>query len=761
MFYFTTKEQLAHNPAANKFILKKRIVFVMKNKKMKLRYKGLLIGAGVIVLILLFLPMIIKNYAINNSKDLVGRQIQIENVKYNYFTSTLKVHDFKMFEQNEKDVFTSFDTLIVNVEPYRFLFNEKVVEQFYIKGLMVKTVMKDSVFNFDDLITFHNQDTAATVDKNAGTFKYDISNIELKDSNFFFDNQNVGKETHIEDFSFIIPYIGWNQQEKSNADIKFNFKNGGYFQSALNINPVDGEFDAVITINDLYLNSFYEYVLEYAEINDFNGSLDALIEIRGNTNDPVKSIVSGEINVVDFEMTDTTDKKFLGADKIHSSLDKIDYFNSDYRLGTLELTNSYTYFQLDSLSNNFFRIFKLDQDLELAEINETTSEVDTLSNSNLRYGIDKLIVNQGILDYTDNLTGELFNYHLSEISIDSDSITSEANWINIQSDMLLNERGTLDAKLGINPKAYDNLNLDVVIENFLLSDINVYANYYTGHSILLGDFYYYSKSRINSGAISSENQLLVKNVSVENDKSGIYALPLKFALFLLKDKNGDVNLNVPVRGDMNDPEVNIGKLVWSTLKNKITGAASDPIGSIATLVDVNPADYRELVFQYTDTIPNESHFEKLDKLLEMETEKEGLKVQLEHYVDPQLQREAIAVATLGEKYAQDKKKDYLKDKKGFKEYLQKETKNDTVSISSAALVLIDEPTLSALSKRYNEALITNINSYLKSKKPGTNIKAVTTDPKESNHKGSENVFNINFDMLTVMADDMSEESQAN
>mgnify|MGYP000850222927 FL=1 len=86
----------------------------------------LLIVLGVIILILAFLPTFIKSYAINNSKELLGRQIDIGKIKYNYFSSTAKVYDFKMFEQNGTDTFTTFDTLIVNIEPYRFLFNEKV-----------------------------------------------------------------------------------------------------------------------------------------------------------------------------------------------------------------------------------------------------------------------------------------------------------------------------------------------------------------------------------------------------------------------------------------------------------------------------------------------------------------------------------------------------------------------------------------------------------------------------------------------------------
>ena len=550
---------------------------------------------GIVVLLLLiilfFLPSIAKNYAINNSKELLGRQIAMEQLKYNYFTSTAQVYNFDMFEPNERDPFVSFDTLVLDLEPLRLLFGEMNVEQFYIDGLEVNVQMKDSTFNFDDLIAFHSTSEDSATSDTEENFKYDLSNLELKSADFFFDNQNVGKVTHIENFSFSIPKIVWDQAEKSSADLEFTFKNGGYFKSELDINPNDGEFDAHVEVNNLNLNAFYEYAAQYAEVNSFEGLVSSKIEINGNINNAITSILSGQVDVSNFEMTDTNDKAFLKSNQASVKLNRMDYANQSYDFGTIELSTPYLYFQMDSITNNLFQIFKLDD----AQDPAVTSS-DSESSDVLNYSINKLIVKDGLMDYSDNLTGQRFDYHMNAISVNSDPITSQSEWINIYADMLLNNRGTMKSKLGINPKSYDNLDLDLVVENFLLSDINIYAKHYTGHNILLGDFYYYSKSKVTNGDISSENQLLVKNVSIENTKGGLYKLPLKFALFLLKDKNGDVNLTVPVRGNMNDPEINIGKLVWTTIKNKITGAASDPISSLASLVDVDPKDYKEIVF---------------------------------------------------------------------------------------------------------------------------------------------------------------------
>jgi hypothetical protein len=706
----------------------------------KILKRGLLIFLGCVFLLLFFLPLIIKNYVVKNSKEFVGRQIEIGSLKYNYFTSTAQVYDFKMFEQNEKDVFTSFDTLIIDLEPIRFFYNENVIEQFYLKGLMVKMVMKDSVFNFDDLITFHtsSEDTTANNSVTAEPVKYNISNIELKDANFFFDNQTVGKETHIEDFSFIIPYVGWDQKEKSNADVKFNFKNGGYLESDLNINPVDGEFDAMITVKDLFLEPFYEYVLEYAEVNSFKGLLNSQILVKGNTNDPVKSIVSGHADVRDFVMTDANNKKILGATRVDCILKEIDYYNSHYVIDSLKLYEPYVYFEMDSVTNNMFRIFKL-----YPEPKETAID----STSDTYYAINNLSVNKGILDYSDNLTGIRFDYHLSDITAESKDIISDAEWVNIYSDMLLNNRGTLNAKLGFNPSDYTNLNLDLTIENFLLSDINVYSSYYTGHNILKGDFYYYSQSKITNGNIESENKLLVKNVSVSNNKSGLYSLPLKFALFLLKDKNGDVNLEIPVRGDLNDPQVSVGKIVWNTFKNLIIKTVASPINFLAGLVDGDPKEFEELKFTYTDTIPSERQFRKLDKLLEMESKKEGLKIELTHFVDPDLQREAIAYSELGKQYFRDTEKDYLTEDTDFEMYVRTKVGNDSISIKEAVYQLLKPQTADSLANLFNKALIKNTKDYLLSIKDSTNITVIKSELKEPENKGSISRFKIKYDML--------------
>lgn len=55
----------------------------------------LLVVAFIIGLILV--PGIIKNYINKNGKELAGRMVHIDKLRYNYFTSTLQINGFKYF----------------------------------------------------------------------------------------------------------------------------------------------------------------------------------------------------------------------------------------------------------------------------------------------------------------------------------------------------------------------------------------------------------------------------------------------------------------------------------------------------------------------------------------------------------------------------------------------------------------------------------------------------------------------------------------
>jgi hypothetical protein len=695
------------------------------------------------------LPGITKRYAIKHSKELVGRQIEMDKLKLNYFTGMIKIIDFKMFEENEKEVFISFDTLIVNLEPYQFFSSEFVMEDFYLKGLKANIIQYDSTFNFDDLVVFYIQktDTLETKNEDDEPFHFSLSNIKLKDALFVFDDKTVDKITSIDDFSFFIPYIGWNQKDKSEAGLRFALKDEGYFESTINVDPINGDYKADIKIYHLYLESFTEYVANSININSVDGLFNSEISINGNIYEAEKSRLEGTSEVLGFSMEDGRNKKFMAAEKLSFVLNDINVFNNSYVFDSVIITKPYVYFEMDTISNNLNRIFNVVYGYDSAGTNAVDGSEGS-PNRDLYYAIGHIAIKNGIVDYTDNITGKPFEYHLNKIEMEADSILSTSEWVNVYSQMLLNNRGDLKAEVGFNPRKPKDIILDYVITDFQLSDLNIYSRYYMGFPIMYGDMYYKSHTEIINSQLKSENKLIINNAELGDKKGGIYDLPVKFALFLLKDRHGVIDLDVPVRGNLDDPSVSVGKIIWKTFKNLIVKVATAPFDFLARSISADPKDLKAIEYDYLDTLFTADRQRQLDLLLELEQKKEGLEIELVYFNDREIEKQRIAVAEAGKLFAAKKGKDYRKDEEAFIRFLKSKTKMDSESIDivKASEILIPSSTIYPLLVQFENSRKHNIEDYLSSVNDSTTIKVFLPDLKSPKNVGVKPIFEVKYTM---------------
>jgi len=709
---------------------------------------------GIIVIGLLVLPGIAKKYAIEHSKELLGRQIDLDGLKVNYFTGKVRITDFKMFEPNEKDVFVSFDTLLFKLKPFQLFKDEFILQRFYLSGLKTTLVQQDSTFNFDDLIAFHqsNEDTLVTDDTvKSEPFKYQFSNIEFKHTKIEYQNQNIGDTMFIRDLSFFIPYIGWNQEDKSEAGIKFNFENEGYFQSSLSMNPNSGDFSANIEINHLYLGPFYEYTRDFVNLGSLNGQFNTNLTISGNIDYPEKALISGDFDLYDLKTTDERGKPFVDVKHLEGNLKKIDYFNAYYAFDSLVLHDPYFYIEFYDTTINvleaidYYSYFPIEE--KSKEIASEISMPDTLE-SPLYYGFNHVRIENGAMDVVDNTTPEPFEYNLSEIALSSDSIYSSADWVNLYSTMILNNRGKLTAELGFYPEDPMELSVNYVITDFLLSDLNIYSRYYMGFPILYGDMYYKSDTKIRKGKLESDNKLIIQNVELGKKRGGLVDLPIKFALFLLKDRHGVINLDIPVRGDLNDPTVRVGKIVWNTVKNLIVKVAAAPFDFLARLISVDPKDIQAIEYGFLDTALTAEHRRQLDLLLELEQKKQGLDIELIYYSDQQKEKQQIAIAEAGKQFEAITKKNYKTDEEAFVEFLKERTNAtaDSIRIPDLSIQLIPLVTLDSMVVLYENKRRAGLEKYLHAASDSTKIIFSIGDLKSPKNVGSNPQYEVKYSM---------------
>ena len=227
-------------------------------------------------------------------------------------------------------------------------------------------------------------------------------------------------------------------------------------------------------------------------------------------------------------------------------------------------------------------------------------------------------------------------------------------------------------------------------------------------------------------------------------QSGIKSLPLKFALFLLKDKNGDISLDLPLSGDLNDPDINIGKIVWTTFKNVIVKVASSPVDFLSGFANIDPSDIKIIEFSYLDTTLTKRIEHQLDMLIKLEQSKEELKIQMVYFNDVEKEKEAIAIRELGSDFFIATDRDYLKDELDFELFIKEKTTRDSVNISYDCIQLVGEQRLDSLYKDYSSKRIIKLESYLHLKNDSTLISITPYNFKAPKNKGSQPVFEMKY-----------------
>ena len=623
---------------------------------MKKRYwkVALLILLALILLVLVLAPGILKNQVVKRSPELIGREISLDKLKVNYFSSTIRLMDFVLYEAENREAFVSFDTLLINLAPLRLIRKDKVIEQLYLAGLSAHIIQEDSLFNFTDLLEHHQgeETKSSKADTAAGEpFQYILSNLELARAYFSFTDASIDKTIYVRDLSFFIPHIAWNQEDRSEAGVRFHFHKEGYLQTDLNLDPKEGEFDAEITISHLYLHEFTEFLRKFVLLDSIGGLVNTTLLVQGDLDELQNSTVSGEFELQNFELTNDSKKRLVALNELDLSIQRIDLQNQDFFFDSLTLTEPWVQFELYDSSNNFFEFLGIQPSAEADSALSSGPEKDSLDPSipsSLFYALNSFIIADGKIDYTDHRTPEPFNYDLTELNLSVDSISSQEDWIDLHARMLLNNRGKLNAELGIEPLNPMNMTLDLGISDFILSDLNIYSRHYLGSPIIRGDMYYRSKTSIREGQLSSDNKLVIENVEVGEKEGGMHDLPLKFAVFLLKDREGVINLDVPVRGDLKNPEVSVGKIVWATFKNLIVKTVAAPYDLLADMIGVDPEDIQAIEFAYGDSLLTEQRTEQLNLLLSLEDKKEGLGIELIYYNDAEKETEQLFLAEAGE-----------------------------------------------------------------------------------------------------------------
>jgi uncharacterized protein involved in outer membrane biogenesis len=143
----------------------------------------------------------------------------------------------------------------------------------------------------------------------------------------------------------------------------------------------------------------------------------------------------------------------------------------------------------------------------------------------------------------------------------------------------------LDISGKVNPLARP-LALDIqgMVRDLELPPLSPYSAKYAGYGIERGKLSVNVAYQIDpSGQLSASNQIVLNQLSFGDRVAGSDApnLSVKLAVALLADRQGVIDINLPVSGSINDPQFRLGPIIWRLVLNLIGKAITAPFSLIA------------------------------------------------------------------------------------------------------------------------------------------------------------------------------------
>ncbi|MHC8357445.1 DUF748 domain-containing protein [Pseudomonas sp. LB3P81] len=119
-----------------------------------------------------------------------------------------------------------------------------------------------------------------------------------------------------------------------------------------------------------------------------------------------------------------------------------------------------------------------------------------------------------------------------------------------------------------------------------LTTLTPYSGKFAGYRIRKGRLNLDLHYLITKGQLKAENKVVVEQLQLGEkvDSPDATSLPLKLAIALLKDVDGKISIELPVTGDLNNPQFSVMPIIWQTLRNLIVKAAASPFKMIGGLV---------------------------------------------------------------------------------------------------------------------------------------------------------------------------------
>ncbi|MDH4071635.1 MAG: DUF748 domain-containing protein [Gammaproteobacteria bacterium] len=401
-----------------------------------------------------------------------------------------------------------------------------------------------------------------------------------------------------------------------------------------------------VGIDKLALVNSQPYLRPLADISLESGALSMAGKIQSSVDEPL--LVTGDLEVADFLVTETDEGARLGS-WVSLKAENLRLSLADNRVDVSEVRISEPYGDIvigRDGSVNLGRVQKGEQstdddgDSATEESVEPHEEAEPPAGGNAAtVTIGRVVIADGAADFQDlslplpfqaaiaSLNGELST--IATNSSEPSVVTLEGKVDEFGLVRITGHATPIDPSL--------NTDIRVVFENVDMPKFSAYSIPFAGREIASGRLDLDLGYKVSASELEGTNRIVLRDFELGEkvDHPGALSLPLGLAVALLKDMDGKIDIDLPVTGNVDDPEFRYGGVIMKALGNLIAGIVTSPFRLLANLVGAEADELEYIAFTAGRADLSPPQAEKAAKIAEALSLRPELSVQIGGVVDPE------------------------------------------------------------------------------------------------------------------------------
>ncbi|NVK11122.1 MAG: DUF748 domain-containing protein, partial [Gammaproteobacteria bacterium] len=378
-------------------------------------------------------------------------------------------------------------------------------------------------------------------------------------------------------------------ENNASLSLQTETPNGGMVavSGAFSISPLNADLDISVSEFDLSLLQPYIDKSTWVEIRSGDLSVNGNVAMDLNQFDDPEVGFLGTASVVDLEMIDRRDDSLIAG---HETLDLsgIDFSLREGRIGANSVLLDQSRLVLSISPEGKFSL------LDLARVSreelEARGEQAKEIGQEFRFSVTEMAVRDGVFTFSDRSLTTPFAMDILIDSVDVANFDSSKGLDRASARINFGRAGTSEFDL----ETLDTvMTADYSVSGLPMANVSGYVAAFTGYEMASGTFNLDGHFELSQRQLSVDNSILAQQVKVGAQVRNEDTIPLPLAVSLLSDLNGDMSLDLPVSGSLDDPNFNVVGLTAEVFTQAIFSAVTSPLSMLGAIVGRSDLDLIE------------------------------------------------------------------------------------------------------------------------------------------------------------------------